>query len=125
MTKPRIIKDYDKLPERMIEQLKLVYPKGFRKHLIRFFSADGEQRAGLPFETENSYFLIRMTPKRADALIRVDDDYDENGNLKKSIRHVYEDKYDEEVFLNQLNGNDDNDFDIDDEDSMNDELESY
>ena len=49
-TKPRIIKDYDKLDQKTEEMVKLVYPPGFRKHLIPFVNKAGEKKMGLNIE---------------------------------------------------------------------------
>lgn len=108
MSKPRIVKDYEKLSEEIIEQIKLVYPMGFVKHLVTFTNKDGEKKKGLPFETEDYYYLIRMTENKAEAIIEDDEDYDEDGNLKESVRSSYEDKYEDDDFLNELNDNEDN-----------------
>lgn len=107
--KPKVIKDYDKLPEEVLEQLKLVYPKGFHRHLIEFHGMDGMKRKGLPFETEDKMFLIRMTVAKAKEVIEEDEDYDEAGNLKPKVQARLEDKYDDEDFLDDYNSNDDND----------------
>lgn len=109
MSKPKIIKDYDKLPPEVIEQLKLVYPMGFTKHLVEFVNREGEKRKGLPFETEDYHYLIRMSVQKAENIIEEDDDYDEDGNLKSNVKSDLEDKYDDQEFLNDLNSNDDND----------------
>ena len=111
MSKPRIVKDYEKLSEEVTEQLKLVYPRGFTRHLVKFKNKEGELKKGLPFETEDHYYLIRMTEAKADAIIENDDDYDDDGNLKSKAKNLYENKYDDEDFLNDLNSNDDNDYD--------------
>jgi len=116
MDKPRIIKDYHKLSEEVIEQIKLVFPMGFSKHLVIFKNREGEIRKGLPFETEDYYYLIRMSEAKAEAIIEDDDDYDSDGNLKKSVKTKYEDKYEDEDFLNELNSNEDNDLGIDEDD---------
>lgn len=115
MNKPRVIKDYEKLPEEVVEQIKLVYPLGFTRHLISFMNKDGEKKKGLPFETEDFYFLIRMTEAKAEAIIENDEDYDENGVLKKNVMQKYEDKYEDEDFLNDLNDNEDNNLGFDEE----------
>lgn len=109
MAKPKVIKDYDKLSDDVVEQIKLVFPMGFTKHLVTFFNKDGEQRKGLPFETEDYYYLIRMSKSKAEAIIEEDDDYDDYGNLKKSAKIKYEEKHEDEDFLNELNSNSDND----------------
>lgn len=114
MSKPKVIKDYDKLPPEVIEQIKLVYPRGFTRHLVTFFNRDGEQKKGLPFETEEYYYLIRMSEAKAEDIIEQDDDYDEDGKLKAKAKARYEDKYDDLGFLDDLNSNADNDFGDDD-----------
>jgi hypothetical protein len=109
MSKPKVIKDYDKLPDEVVEQIKLVYPRGFRQHLISFMNREGERKMGLPFETEDRYYLIRMTSTRAADIIADDEDYDDDGILKSKVKARYEDKYDDLDFLDDLNSNDDND----------------
>lgn len=110
MSKPRVIKDYEKLTEEMLEQIKLVYPHGFRRHLVEFVGIDGIKKKGLPFETEEKYYLIRMTEEKAITVIANDDDYDVSGSLKVNVRERLEDKYDDEDHLGDYNSNDDNEF---------------
>ena len=95
MNKPRIVKDYDKLDEEILEQIKLTYPYGFDKYLVRFKNRDGKLVSALPFETEEKYFLVRMTQQEAKEIIMEDDDYDEEGNLKDEVKEEYEDKFSE------------------------------
>ena len=115
MNKPRIVKDYEKLPLEVVEQLKLVYPMGFTTHLVSFVNKDGEKRMGLPFETEDFYYLIRMSKTKAEAIIEDDDDFDEDGRLKTKVKAKLEDKHIDESFLHELNDNEDNDLGMDDE----------
>lgn len=91
--KPRVVKDYDKLDQSIQEQIKLAYPRGFRKNLIEYKDREGRKVSALPFETDDRYYLIRMSLAEAQEIIREDDDYDEYGNLKESIKEEYEDKY--------------------------------
>jgi hypothetical protein len=77
----------------MQEQVKLFYPNGFSEHLIRFTDKDGKNVSALPFETEDKYYLIRMTNLQAQKIIKDDSDYDDEGNLKDDIKDDYEDKY--------------------------------
>ncbi|MCP9765242.1 hypothetical protein [Lacihabitans soyangensis] len=93
MNKPRAIKDYAKLSDDMQEQIKLFYPNGFSDHLIRFTDKDGKNVSALPYETEDKYYLIRMTNLQAQKIIKDDTDYDDDGNLKDDIKDDYEDKY--------------------------------
>ena len=91
-TKPRIIKDFDKLDKSIQEQIKLAYPEGFSQYLITFLNKDGKYVSALPFETEDYYYLIRMTEDEADMIISTDDDY-EGGILKEEVKEMFEDKY--------------------------------
>ncbi len=79
--KPRLIKDYEKLSEEIIAQIKLEYPYGFEKKLILFKNQKGQLVSALPYETEDHYYLVRMTRAEAQEIISDDDDYDEDGNL--------------------------------------------
>lgn len=93
--KPRVIKNYDKLDDNLLEQIKLNYPNGFERNLIRFNDVNGKIASALPFETEEKYYLIRMTKSEAQTIILDDDDYDDDGVLTDEARVEYEDKYDE------------------------------
>lgn len=115
MDKPRVIKDFDKLPQEVVEQIKLVYPLGFAHHLVPFVNKLGEKKKGLPFETEDHVYLVRMTEQRAVALIDEDDDYNDEGILKSRVKSAYEEKYEDEDFLHELNNNKDNDLGVDDD----------
>jgi hypothetical protein len=92
-SKPKLIKDYEKLTEELQERIKLFYPNGFSESLIRFTDKDGKYVSALPFETDDKYYLIRMTNVQAAKIIKEDNDYDEEGNLKDEIKDDYEDKY--------------------------------
>ncbi len=81
MSKPKVIKDYDKLPENILTEIKLKFPFGFEKHLIQFKNRDGKLVMALPYEADAFYYLIRMTREEAKEIIEEDDDYDEEGNL--------------------------------------------
>ena len=94
MSKPKVIKDYDKLTEDVVEQIKLVYPMGFTSHLISFTNRHGEKRKGLPFETEKYYYLIRMSEAKAKAIIEDDDDYDRLDHFEEF--YYEEDELDED-----------------------------
>ncbi len=96
-TKPRVVKDYDKLDDNVKEMIKLNYPFGFEDNLITFTNAEGKKVSALPFETDDRYYLVRMTVAEAMSIIEDDDDYDEDGNLTDEAREEYADKYDDDV----------------------------
>lgn len=119
--KPRIVKDYDKLDDAVKEMIKLHYPFGFEDNLVSFTNAEGKKVSALPFETDDRYYLVRMTVAEAQSIIEDDDDYDEDGNLTDEAREEYEDKYDDEVegAAEEVEESDDND----DDDSSDDDEE--
>lgn len=92
-TKPRVVKDYEKLDNNTQEQIKLAYPYGFSENLISYVDKEGRKRSALPFETEEKYYLVRMTEDEAVAIIDDDEDFDSDGTLKDDIKEEYEDKY--------------------------------
>lgn len=92
--KPRVLKAFEALDQSIQEQIKLAYPEGFEDYLIRFTNKEGIYQSGLPFETEDKYYLVKMTRDEAQELIAEDDDYDDDGNLKDDVREEYEEKHD-------------------------------
>lgn len=95
--KPRVVKDYDKLDEAILEQIKLAYPRGFEKYLITFKNQKNAFVSALPFETEDRNYLIRMTRSEAQEIIEEDDDYDDDGHLKSNVKEEYEDRHDDDM----------------------------
>ena len=95
MNKPRVIKDYEKLELQIQEQIKLEYPNGFEKNLITFKNIEGKFVSALPFETDDRYYLVRMTRAEAKEIIEEDEDYDQDGKLKEEVVDEYTEKYDD------------------------------
>jgi hypothetical protein len=93
VSKPRIIKDYNKLDKELQQQIKLVYADGFAENLIHFFDKNGIKITVLPFETEDKYYMLRMTENEAVQIVDDDDDFDDDGFLKSEVKQNYEDKY--------------------------------
>ena len=92
ISKPRVIKDFDKLDVNMQEQVKLAYPLGFEDHLISFTNREGNRVSALPYEADDKIYLVRMTVAEAQRLIEDDDDYDEAGQLREEVKEEYIDK---------------------------------
>lgn len=102
ISKPRIIKDYKKLDETIKEQIKLTYPYGFSDNLITFSYKDGQMISALPFETDDSYYLVKMSIIEAEQIIEDDDDYNDAGNLKNSAKEDYSEKYADVDYLKEV-----------------------
>lgn len=99
--KPRVIKDYEKLPSEIQEQIKIAYPHGYHKKLIQFTDARGAKVSALPFETDEKYYLVRMTIAEARQIVAEDDDFDEDGMLREDRQDVYEDRYEDLDYIAQ------------------------
>lgn len=112
-SKPRIIKDFEKLDPELQEQIKLTYPDGFSQHLINFKNKEGQYVSALTFETEDRYYLLRMTVQEAVRIIELDDDYDDDGQLKEVVQEEYQGKHGD--FDDMADDYDDNDLDNDDD----------
>jgi hypothetical protein len=99
--KPRVIKDYDKLSTEIQEQIKIAYPHGYHKKLIQFTDARGAKVSALPFETDEKYYLVRMTVAEARQIVADDDDFDDEGLLREEQQDIYEDRYEELDYIPQ------------------------
>ncbi len=105
--KKRLIKDFEKLDKEILEQIKLTYPDGFSQHLIQFTNREGRLVSALPFETDETIYLVRMTRLEAQEIIFEDEDYNEDGILKASIKEEFEEKYSDIDYLSDvINDND-------------------
>jgi len=82
VTKKRIVIDYEKLSAETINSIKLEYPEGYEDSLITFTNAEGRYISALPFETEDIYYLIRMTEREARQIIKEDEDFGDDGKLR-------------------------------------------
>jgi len=107
MNKPKIIKRYENVSEELLEQIKLTYPRGFARYLVSFSDGKGGRQKGLPFETEDKYYLIKMSRAKAKGIVEADDDFDEDGNLKTKVRDKYIDNQDDLDFLESNNNEED------------------
>lgn len=92
-SKPRVVKDYEKLETEIKEQIKLAFPQGFSGHLVSYTNKDGKKVSALPFETDDKHYLVRMTAQEARVIIEEDDDFDDEGNLKESVKEDYKEKF--------------------------------
>ena len=88
MAKKRLVKDYDALPEDTIRLVKMKYPTGYADHLVSYTDKEGKKVSALPFETDEVYYLIRMTVLEAKRLIKDDVDYDDDGVLREDFADI-------------------------------------
>lgn len=61
MNKKRIIVDYKSLPDNMLERLAIQYPDGFNDFIIKYTNSNGDRVSAVPVETEDTYYLVKMS----------------------------------------------------------------
>ncbi|MBK8194005.1 MAG: hypothetical protein IPK76_12645 [Lewinellaceae bacterium] len=88
MTKKRVVKDYEALPEDIIRLVKIKYPTGYAEHLLSYTDKEGKKVSALPFETDDTYYLIRMTMLEAKRIVKEDEDFDDDGVLREDFADV-------------------------------------
>jgi DNA-directed RNA polymerase subunit delta len=88
LAKKRVVKDYSALTEDIVRLVKNEYPSGYAEHLVTYNDKDGKKVSALPFETDDTYYLIRMTILEAKRIVKEDDDFDDDGHLKEEIGEV-------------------------------------
>ena len=97
MIKKRVVKDYNALTEEIVHLVKNKYPSGYADHLVSYNDKEGKKVSALPFETDDTYYLIRMTVLEARRIVKEDDDFDDEGQLKEEIVDVeVDDEFDGE-----------------------------
>lgn len=74
MAKKRIVKDYLQLPDHVRIHLRRTFPDGFSDNLIKFKDAKGKQVSALAFETEDIYYLVRMTVEEAIQIVEEEEE---------------------------------------------------
>lgn len=119
--KPRVVKDYDKLLPDIKEQIKLAFPYGFHQHLVSYVNKDGVKVSALPFETDDKYYLVRMTAHEARVIIEEDDDFDDDGVLKEDVKEEFKEKFADVDYMSEYTSDDDDSYDDDDSDDSDDD----
>ena len=64
-SKPKIIRDFEKIDESLQAQIISAFPNGFTDQLITYVNKEGTNVSALPYETESFYYLIKMTYNQA------------------------------------------------------------
>jgi hypothetical protein len=88
LSKKRVVKDYDALPEDIVRLVKMKYPTGYADHLVSYNDKEGKKVSALPFETDDAYYLIRMTILEAKRIVKEDEDFDDEGVLREDFADV-------------------------------------
>ncbi len=73
--KPRVIKNYEKLDEKLREAIAERFPNGYASEIQTFDIGGGKFMTALPFETDEFYYMIKF-PVTED----IEDDQDDLGS---------------------------------------------
>lgn len=94
--KPRVIKNYEKLDEKLREAIKERYPDGYSKDIQTFDIGGGRFMTGLPFETEEFSYIIKF-PVQAENIDLQDEEgsSDDELNLDGAVDVEEEEEPDE------------------------------
>ena len=86
VSKPKLVKDWDKLPKDIMSAIKAEYPNGFSHKLITYTTPKGEKVLALPYDTADIAYLVRVTVMESKNIQRSDDDDDDDVAIVKAPR---------------------------------------
>ena len=82
-TKKRLVASFNNLSPELQEEIKAFYPKGFAEVMTRFDKPNGDFFYYVPFETEDTSYLVKIDVKIDDkAEEAVEEDYYGDDELK-------------------------------------------
>jgi hypothetical protein len=70
VSKPRVIKYFDKLDDETKAELLQIYPFGFEKKLVTIRNHKGELITALPYENSQFVYLIKMSKAEAEDIYK-------------------------------------------------------
>ncbi len=77
VSKPKLVKDWDKMPKDIVAAIKAEYPNGFSHKLINYTTPKGEKVLALPYDTDDIAYLVRVTVMESKNVFKDDDDDDD------------------------------------------------
>lgn len=95
--KLKVIKNFEKLDVSIQEMVKKAFPFGFAEDLLSISNKEGALIKVLPFETDDTYFLIKF-PSGNTTFIDADDVYDDTvvKSTKADVKKDLEEDFDAE-----------------------------
>lgn len=82
-TKRKLVTSFNNLPVELQEEVKLFYPRGFADVMTRFDKPNGDFFYYVPFETEDTSYLVKIDVKIDDKSEEaVEDEYYGDDDLK-------------------------------------------
>lgn len=83
LTKKRVIRDFDKLDESFQKLVLRSYPHGFIGESLTYLNIQGKTVAAIPFETEDTFYLLRLSSSKPVIRIKKDDYGEEYVHLEE------------------------------------------
>ena len=81
-TKKRIVTSIHNLTPEQLEEVKALYPKGFSEVMSRIDKPNGDFFYVVPYETEDTYYLLKIDVKIDDGQEDDNDGYYDEDDLK-------------------------------------------
>ncbi len=82
VSRPKLVKDWDKMPKEIVAAIKAEYPNGFSHKLINYTTPKGEKVLALPYDTDDIAYLVRVTVMESKNVFKDDDDDDDVVSVK-------------------------------------------
>lgn len=96
-SKPRVIKSYDKIDDKLRQAIAAAYPQGYAQDIQTFDIGGGRFMTGLPFETEDFSYIIKFPAETENINDYQDEDAgaDDDLNLEGGVDVEEEEEPDE------------------------------
>lgn len=98
MSKPKVIKEFDALEDAVKQAIYKKFPYGFERHLITFKNHKNHLISALPFETDDRFYMVKMTRSEANIISSQKDDFEASLEDIEEISNVNE-KIDDLIFI--------------------------
>jgi DNA-directed RNA polymerase subunit delta len=112
----RIIVDYAKLTQEILDLLVEKYPDGYEEiNIVRFKNIQNELIEAVEVRTDDTIYLVKISKKLQDRMINYDDDFDIDLPPEGLVKDIEEDDDEEDESI-EKDKNDDFDDDEDEND---------
>jgi hypothetical protein len=68
--KKRVFQEFDSLDQGLKDRIKNKYPYGFENALLSYINVNGDKVTFLPFETEDTFYMLRVSEIHAKKVTR-------------------------------------------------------
>lgn len=90
MSKTKVIKEFDALSDDVKQAIYQEFPYGFDRRLITFKNHKNKLISALPFETEDRFYMVKMTRSEANEISNNKDEFEASLDDIEEITNVNE-----------------------------------